>query len=127
MSGQRSGGRTRRRVLQRTWTLPAILLSGALMLISSGPPAAASADRAGGDRYPSATAVAGADDVPDTVAVAAGGTVKLGYAPPTPASTVVGPLDLYLLDAGSGPADRVPSDSAWTPTDPQRGPPATQQ
>lgn len=127
MSGHRSGGRAGSRVLRKTWALPAILLSGALMLISSGPPAAASAERAGADRSPAATAVAGVDDVPDTVVVAIGGAAKLGYAPPAPANAVIGPLDLYLLEAGTAPADRVPADSAWTPTDPQRGPPATQQ
>lgn len=128
MSGHRSGGRAGRRELRKTWALPAILLSGALMLISSGPPAAASADRAGADRSPPATAVAGIDDVPDTVAVIAiGGTAKLGYAPPTTAGTVVGPLDPYLLDAGTAPSERAPADSAWTPTDPQRGPPAIRQ
>lgn len=127
MSGHRSGSRAGSRVLRRTWTLPAILLSGALMLISSGPPAAASAERPGTDRFGSATAVAGVDDVPDTVAIAAGGTAKLGYTPHTPAGTVVGPHGLYLIETGSVPADRVPADSTWTPTDPQRGPPAARQ
>ncbi|RIQ31037.1 hypothetical protein [Jiangella rhizosphaerae] len=136
MPGRRSGDHAGSRVLRKMWALPAILLSGALMLISSGPPAAAapsgqhrgpSITTAPGELGSSAPSVAGTGDVLDLAVVATAVTVKLGYAPPTPAWTVVGPLDLYLLDAGPAPADRVPADAAWTPTDPQRGPPAIRQ
>ncbi|TDD66106.1 hypothetical protein E1262_23065 [Jiangella aurantiaca] len=122
-------------MLRKLWALPAILLSGALMLISSGPPAAAapsgqhrgSSVTAAPELGSSAPSIADAGDVLDLAVVAAAVTVKLGYAPPAAGGTVVGPLDRYLLEAGPAPADRVPADAAWTPTDPQRGPPAIRQ
>lgn len=133
MPGRHSGSHAGSRVLRKMWALPAILLSGALMLIASGPPAAAAPSgqhrgstvtTAPDEHASSGPSVAGADDLLDLAIVAAAVTVKLGYAPPVPAGTGVGPLDPYLLDPGSAPAERVPADSAWTPTDPQRGPPA---
>lgn len=136
MSGRRSGDHAGHRVLRKLWALPAILLSGALLLVTSGPPAAAapsghqrgsSVTTAPGDHGSSAPSVGGIDDLADIAVVATAVTVKLGYAPPVPAGTVVGPLDLFPLEAASTPADRVPADTAWTPTDPQRGPPASRQ
>lgn len=134
MPGRRSGHHAGSRVLRKAWALPAILLSGALMLISSGPPAAAAPSNqqrgATVHTVPSSdheTTVAGADDILDLSVAVAPATGKLGYAPPTSAGTVVGPLDLYLLEAVPATADRVPADAAWTPTDPQRGPPTARQ
>ncbi|WP_157987680.1 hypothetical protein [Jiangella endophytica] len=134
MSGRRSGGRAGNRALRKMWALPAILLSGALMLISSGPPAAAtppgqqrgsSIATTQNDHGSSTPSAVGADDVRDLSVAVAPATGKLGYAPPTSAGTVIGPLDLSLLEAALAPADRVPADAAWTPTDPQRGPPVS--
>ncbi|SDT64128.1 hypothetical protein [Jiangella sp. DSM 45060] len=134
MSGRRSGDHAGHRVLRKLWALPAILLSGALMLVTSGPPAAAapsgqqrgsSVAAAAGDHGSPAPSVGGIDDLADLTLVATAVTVKLGYAPPVPAGSVVGPLDLFPLEAASTPADRIPADAGWTPTDPQRGPPAS--
>lgn len=136
MSGRRSGDRAGSRALRKLWALPAILLSGALMLVSSGPPAAAappgqqrgsSVATAQDDRGSSTPSIAAADDVRDLSLAVAPASGKLGYAPPTSAGTVAGPLDPYLLEAALTPADRVPADATWTPTDPQRGPPAVRQ
>lgn len=137
MSGRRSGDRAGGRALRKLWALPAILLSGALMLVSSGPPAAASptgqqrgssvAASQNDDHRPSAPSVDAADEVRDLSVAVAPVTGKLGYAPPASAGTVIGSLDRYLLEVPAAPADRLPADAAWTPTDPQRGPPAFRQ
>ncbi|PZF85269.1 hypothetical protein [Jiangella anatolica] len=136
MSGRRSEGRAGHRVLRKAWALPAILLSGALMLISSGPPATAGpagqqrgssvATAPSGVHGPAAPSVTAGGDVRDLPVTAAPATGKLGYAPPASVGTVAG-LDRYLLDTVPAPTGRVPADDAWTTTDPQRGPPAIRQ
>jgi hypothetical protein len=123
--------RASRRLRRITQALPAVLLTGLFMVVSGGVTASATPARElSTETYQEAngsSALTGVAEFAEPVAKTATLTPERDLAPPTPAGTVVHPLDLYPLQGLLSDADPLAAESALRSTEHSRGPPAPGQ